>query len=423
MEVSPRKSGQVELELRRMRGLDGANFFVAAVQTGFGAFVAVYLVKSHWPPQSIGFALTIATMSALVSQIPAGAVLDTVQDKRWPVLFGIVGVGVAALLLGVSATEPAVYLALVLQGLSSSLIAPGITAISLALVGEPRLSERIGRNARFASIGSGLAAGVMGFAGSYLPPVSVFFVAAALAVPALLAVFIIGPGRARRASRDQPAAEARTGHHAPVTWQGLKSIVADRRLVIFVICVVLFFAASAAVGPGLAAIVTRRQPGLATLVVAATILLPQAIVAAISPWIGRQTKIIGRRPLLLAGWGLLPFQGALYAAFPGPYALVACYLLNAVSGAIFGVLLAVVAADITRHSGCFNLVLGALGVAISIGASLSTFFAGLSASAFGDRMTALGLALVGLCGLLVVWAGMPETRPRQAVAEPGLAAA
>jgi len=26
-------------------GLDGVNFFIAAVQTGFGAFVAVYLVK------------------------------------------------------------------------------------------------------------------------------------------------------------------------------------------------------------------------------------------------------------------------------------------------------------------------------------------------------------------------------------------
>ena len=47
------------------------------MQTGFGAFVTVYLVENLWPPQAIGFALTVATMSSLLSQIPAGAALDT----------------------------------------------------------------------------------------------------------------------------------------------------------------------------------------------------------------------------------------------------------------------------------------------------------------------------------------------------------
>jgi hypothetical protein len=40
-----------EAAKRSSRGLDGVNFFVAAVQTGFGAFVTVYLVKGQWPPQ------------------------------------------------------------------------------------------------------------------------------------------------------------------------------------------------------------------------------------------------------------------------------------------------------------------------------------------------------------------------------------
>ena len=44
---------------RSSHGLDGVNFFVAAVQTGFGSFATVYLVKNQWPPDSIGFALTI----------------------------------------------------------------------------------------------------------------------------------------------------------------------------------------------------------------------------------------------------------------------------------------------------------------------------------------------------------------------------
>jgi len=102
----------------------------------------------------------------------------------------------------------------------------------------------------------------------------------------------------------------------------------------------------------------------------------------------------------------------LYAALPIPLALALGNLLNAVSGAIFGVTMTVVAADLTHRTGCFNLTLGALGVAISVGASLSTLFTGISAETFGPRVAALGLALVGLCGLLLLWAGMPETRPR-----------
>ena len=155
------------------------------MQTGFGSFVTVYLVKNHWPPEAIGFALTIATLSSLFSQIPAGAAPDSMRDKRRAVLLGIAGVGLAAMLLCVTAARPAVYLALAMQGLGSSLIGPGIAAISLALVGQAGLSERVGRNARFASIGNGLAAAAMGIAGSYLPVVSVFLMSAVMAIPAL----------------------------------------------------------------------------------------------------------------------------------------------------------------------------------------------------------------------------------------------
>jgi MFS family permease len=180
---------------------------------------------------------------------------------------------------------------------------------------------------------------------------------------------------------------------------------------------VLFFAASAAMGPGVAGQVTRRWPELATLIVAATTLVPQAIVAAISPWVGRRAEMSGRRPLLLVGWGLIPLQALMYATLPDEFALVFGNLLNALSAAIFGVTMTVVAADLTRRTGCFNLTLGALGVAIAIGASLSTFCTGISAALFGVRAAAGGLVLVGLCGLLMLWIGMPETRLPQRVPE------
>ena len=189
----------------------------------------------------------------------------------------------------------------------------------------------------------------------------------------------------------------------------------DKRLSIFAVCVMLFFAASAAMGPGVAGRVTRLWPEFATLIVAAIILVPQAIVATISPWIGRRAEASGRRPLMLVGWALIPLQGLVYATLPGPFALILGNLLNAFSAAIFGVTMTVVAADLTRETGGFNLTLGALGVAISIGASLSTFSTGISVALFGVRGAALSLALVGLSGVLVLWAAMPETRPNRLI--------
>ena len=53
----------------------------------------------------------------------------------------------------------------------------------------------------------------------------------------------------------------------------------DRRLLIFAACIVLFFLSSAAMLPIAATQVTKDHPKLADVIIAATILLPQAVVA------------------------------------------------------------------------------------------------------------------------------------------------
>ena len=235
---------------RNLYGLDGVNFFIAAVQTGFGAFVTVYPVNQHWSAQAIGFVLTIGTLSSLLSQMPAGAFIDSLPEKSQAVRLGIIGIGVAALLLGLSSARPIVGIALALQGLASSLIGPGIASISLALVGRAAFSERVGRNARFASIGNGMTAGIMGFAGSWFAPATIFLVAAVLTVPALLSLRLVGGQH----SRSLPAALPRSNHAetGKLSWGNVKTLFLDRRLLVFAACVVLFFASSAALLPAVA---------------------------------------------------------------------------------------------------------------------------------------------------------------------------
>jgi MFS family permease len=388
------------LSTRGPRSLDLLNFFVADVQTGFGPFVAVYLTTHKWTQVQIGFALTLGTIVALVSQIPAGAMVDASPNKRVAASGALVGVIIAALLLALRPTQLPVMVAQTLHAFASCVLSPAIAAISLHLVGHSELGERLGRNARFASLGNGLAAAVMGATGAWLSSRAVFLLTAALCVPALMALAGIGRG---------PYARRQTTTKA-LDWPGLRRLFADRRLLVFAVCVGLFHLSNAAMLPLAGAAVTMRAGEYANLIIAACILVPQGIVALLSPWVGRQAMLIGRRPLLILGWASLPLRGVLLAVLPGPWLLVAGQSLSGISAAVFGVMFPLLAADLTRGTSHFNLCMGLLGLAMYLGAGLSTMLGGWIADGVSLQLAFGALALVGLLATLAIWWAMPETR-------------
>jgi len=148
-----------------------------------------------------------------------------------------------------------------------------------------------------------------------------------------------------------------------------------------------------------------------SLVVSALIVLPQIVVAAIAPWIGRQANQLGRRPLLLIGLGALPIRALLFALTTDAPLLLVYQLLDGISGAVVGVLTPLVIADATNGTGRFNLGQGLVGTASGIGASLSTALFGFIAASFGSTVVFLSIASVGLVAVLILWFLMPETRP------------
>jgi len=178
--------------------------------------------------------------------------------------------------------------------------------------------------------------------------------------------------------------------------------------------VVLFHLSNAAMLPLVGATVTMRAGTFANLIIAACIVVPQIVVALCSPAVGRSAAIIGRRPLLLLGWCALPARGFLLAVLPGAYLPIAAQAMSGVSAAVFGVMLPLLAADITRGTSHFNLCMGALGLAVSLGAALSTTMGGWIADAAGVPIAFVALALIGVVGTLFVWLTMPETAQLQA---------
>ncbi len=389
-----------------MRGLDWFIFFVADVQTGFGPFVSVYLTAQHWTQIDIGLILSAAGFVSLIGQMPGGALVDTARSERLVAAIAIAAICISALGYAALPIFPLVLSASILHALASCVLGPAMAAISLGLVGHAAIGERLGRNARFASVGNGLAAAAMGACGYLLSARAVFIVTVLLLGPALVALRMIAP-----AEIDPERAHGATPvkRHSPPTKPG--ALMQNRPLLIFAGCLLLFHLANAAMLPLMGSALTMRSSRWATLLIAACIVVPQLLVAVASPWIGARAQTWGRRPLLLIGFAALPLRGILFAVVSSPLPLVVVQLLDGVTAAVFAVMVPLVVADLTRGTGHFNLGQGIVGTFIGIGASISSTLAGYLSDRFGTPWAFAGLAAIALAGLVAACSLMPETRP------------
>ena len=160
--------------------------------------------------------------------------------------------------------------------------------------------------------------------------------------------------------------------------------------------------------------VTERAESEATLLIAAGIVLPQLVAAALSPTLGQLAEARGRRLVLFLGFSTLPIRGVLFAAFPEPGTMVLVQALDGIAGASLGIIGPLVTSDVAANSGRYNLALGFVGLMIGVGATFSTAVAGWIADAFGNSTAFMTLAAIGLAAAALVWMAMPETRPGDA---------
>jgi MFS family permease len=386
------------------RGLDGLNLFVANIQTGFGPFISVYLTTQGWTQTAIGTALSLGTIAAMASQIPAGDLVDAIRNKAAVALFSILAFSASALLFALQPTPLWVYAAETLHGFSSCTLGPSIATMSLIVVGPAMLGLRLGRNARFASIGNGIGAALMGACGYYVSERAVFFLTAVATLPA---IFSLAP-LARLSEVASPPTPSRESNRPRAS---ITSLLTNRALVIFALCMMLFTLGNSAMLPLAGNTLTKEAGNLASLLIAGCIIVPQLVVAAISPTIGELTEQHGRRVVLLIGFCTLPVRGVLFATIDHPAALVLIQGLDGIAAACVGILVPLVASDIAGRSGRYNLSMGFIGLAMGVGATISTTLAGWIAEAFGASAAYASLALVGLAAVLVASIAMPETRP------------
>lgn len=398
---------------KSLRGLDWFIFFVADIQTGFGPFIAVYLTSQKWTQVDIGLVLSAGGLIALIGQMPGGALVDAARSERLVAGLALSAIAAAALTYAFVPIFPLVLAAACLHAAASCVLGPCIVAMSLGLVGHGAIGERLGRNARFAAIGNGSAAAAMGAVGYFFEPRAVFLVTAILLVPTLIALSHIRPAEV----------DPDLAHGGPVTQKtdhtpvDVGTVVRKPPLLILAGCALLFHLANASMLPLMGSVVTMRSSEWATVLIAACIVVPQVVVAIVSPWVGHHAQIWGRLPFLRIAFAALVFRGLLFAVVKDPYLLVAVQILDGITAAALGVMVPLMIADITRGTGRFNLAQGIVGTAVGIGSSISPTLAGYLTDHFGNSAAFFGLATIAAVAFTAVWALMPETRVQTASAK------
>jgi MFS family permease len=409
-----------------LRALDALNVFLADVRDGLGPYLAIYLAMRHWDPSRIGIAMSAMGIATMAAQTPAGAFIDRTRRKRLAIAVAAAAVGVGAVAMVLHPTVPTILAAQVLMGSSSAIFGPAVAAISLGLVGHACLSRRTGRNEAFNHTGNVGAAVLAMIIGDYIAYEGIFYLLAAMCAATIAAARLIRPGEidhdlARGAAvADEPEPvregceraashpEAAAGSGSRIA--GLGELFGDRRILIFSASVVLFHFANAAMLPLAGLKLSHGHEHGAAGNMSACIIAAQPVMVPVALLASRLAVSWGRRPVFLVGFAILPIRGFLYTMTTSPYALVGIQFLDGIGAGILGVVGTLVIADLTRGTGRFNLMQGALATATGIGAASSNLMTGFVVKAGGYDAGFLVLAAIAAAALLFYGLAMPETR-------------
>jgi MFS family permease len=393
-----------------LRAVEATNFFLADVQTGIGPFLAAYLAGEGWEPGRVGLVLTMGGVIAVILQTPAGAIVDHFRPKRLILILATALLAVGAILLGLTTQPRAVETAQLLIGSAAPFLGPTLAAITMGIVGAIGFDRQFGRNQSFNSAGNVAAALLIAAISHVFGNRAIFFTAAALTIPTVLAIRAIRPADIDYNLSRGGAIEVED-KEIPARASVLKTLLEDRILLPFLACAFLFHFANAAMLPQLGEMLSHGTRSTAAPLMSACIIVTQIVIMCSASGIGRFANLHGRKPLLLLGFGVLPIRALLYTLTRNTECLIAIQLLDGVANAVFGVVSILVVADRTRATGRFNLVQGSLATAVGLGAALSTTFGGKLIQHFSYRISFLSLGAIAVAAFILLSTAIPETRP------------
>jgi predicted MFS family arabinose efflux permease len=248
-----------------------------------------------------------------------------------------------------------------------------------------------------------------GLVGTLVAQAWIFYASAVAAIGAIAAVLLIR-------ERDIDHAMARGGevtHTGEVQSEERRAncteILRDRGIRAFAASVVIFHFANAAMLPLVGELLSQGRPQESSLYMSACIIIAQMVMVPAALITGRVANSSGRKLPFQIGFTVLALRGFLYTAGRSPYYLIAVQGLDGVGAVIFGVLWVLVAADLAKGTGRFNVLQGTIQACLGLGAFLSNLIAGFVVKSLGYNPGFFMLASIACAGLWLFTLKMPET--------------
>jgi MFS family permease len=404
----------------RPRSLDAVNFLLADVRGALGPYLNVFLItQQHWSQTEVGWVTTISGLLGLVAQTPAGAAVEATRRKRGAVVLALIVLAVGALVIFAVPRFWPVMIASTGIAVVGDVFGPAVAAVTLGLYTRRSLARRMGRNSAFDHAGNVMIAAAAGAVGYLFSQRAVFLLVPVFAMLAAAAMLSIPPSaidenRARGLGDGETRAKKGTEASDGEKPSGYSVLITCRPLVVFALCAMLFHFANAPLLPLVGQKLAQAYPVWATAMMSSCIIAAQLIMLPVAVVVGQTADRIGRKPILLLGFAVLPVRALLYTFSDSAPWLIGVQLLDGIGVGIFGAITPLVIADLMRGTGRYNLAQGAVATVQGVGASLSGLAAGIIVDHLGYPAAFLTFGAAA-CAALAALLTMPETSPNQTV--------
>jgi MFS family permease len=394
---------------RTIWGLNALLFFISDVRHGVGPLLSIYLHSDlRWNPTRIGFALGAIDLSAVICQLPAGMIVDASRSKRILIAFACLCIIGGCFFIVGRAEFATLIFAQMLMGLAIAFIGPSLGAITMGIFGKKRYPWRTSRNEMWNHAGNVFTALMIGLVSYLYGHHWIFYIVILFALASLLSLAFIQPQeidyhRARESPKDP-----KTGESLPPL--SLRQLFKRKAIFIFNGAIILYYIANAAQIAMVGQILATKHPQEDALFLAGCMLIAEFVMIGTAFGMGFIVNRLGRKPIFLTAFCILPIRAILFTFTDNPYLLLSIQILDGMAAGIIGVIGSVINSDLAIGSGRFNFLQGMSALSTSIGASFSNVLAGLIATGFGFHTSFFMLAAIALVGITFYALCMPETK-------------
>jgi len=393
---------------RSIFGLNWMIFFMSDVRPGIGPFLSIFL-KSYlnWSTDLIGVALGTMDLTAAITQVPSGLLVDSLKFKRFFIFFACLVISAGCLIILNYPQLVMIIFAQSMMGIATAIIPPAIAAITLGLVGRQRFPKRVSINETWGHTGNVVTAATVGILGYLLGLQWILYMVIVFAGASIFFLLFIKSKEINQAAARALVENHDGSHKTPLP---IFTFLRESYLLVFCFSVFLFHFSNAAQLPLIGQLLSLKNPAISSLFMGGCIILAQMVMIAVAYSTGFFMNIMGRKPIFLFGLGVLPIRAVLYTLTDNPILLLSIQLLDGIGAGIFGVIGVVIISDIAKGTGRFNFSLGLMALSQGIGASSSNVMSGYVVNNFGFNTGFITLACIALIGLFFYEIFMPETK-------------